>query len=95
MRDTAWHRPAPEDGPPSAVLRWTVRVVAVLLLAALVPWPWAPAAADGAVGGLLAGPFLATLAAGIYYARRRDGTHVALVAALLAVLLAGGWLGFG
>lgn len=93
MRETAWHRAAPEDRSPAGVLRWSVRLVGVLLLGALLPWTGAATAADGAVGGLLAAPFLAIVGAGVHYARRRDWVHVGLVAALLAVLLAGGWLG--
>lgn len=95
MRRTAWHRAAPEDRAPAATLRWTVRIVAALLLAALAPWPGAATAADAAVGVLLAAPFAAVLAVGIHYARRRDWTHAGLAAALLAVLAAGAWLGFG
>lgn len=94
MRETAWHRAAPEDAAPAGVLRWSVRLVAVLLLAALVPWTGAASSANGAVAGLLSAPFLAILGAGLHYARRRDWLHVGLVAALLAVLLAGAWLGF-
>lgn len=94
MRETAWHRAAPEDRTPAGVLRWSVRVVALLLLAAMVPWAGAGTAADGAVGGLLAAPFLAILGAGVYYARRRDWLHVGLVAVLVAVLLTGAALGF-
>ena len=95
MRSAAWHRPAPEDRAPATMLRWTVRAVAVLLLAALVPWDGAATAADAAVAGLLAGPFAAVATAGGFYARRRDWSHAGLVAALLAVLLAGAWLGLG
>lgn len=94
MRETAWHRAAPEDRAPAGVLRWTVRVVAVLLVAGLIPWRGAATSADGAVAALLAAPFVAILGAGIHYAGRREWTHVCLVAALLAVLLAGAWLGF-
>lgn len=94
MRGTAWHRAAPEDRPPAEVLRWSVRVVALLLVGALIPWSGAAPAADAAVGVLLGAPFLAILGAGVHYARRRDWTHVGLVAVLLAVLLAGAWLGF-
>lgn len=93
MRDTPWHRAAPEDRTPAGLLRWSVRLVAVLLLGALLPWSGAAAAADAAVGGLMAAPFLAAVGVGAHYARRREWVHVALVAALLAVLLAGGWLG--
>ncbi len=94
MRGTAWHRAAPEDRAPAGVLRWSVRVVALVLVAALLPWAGSTTAADGAVAGLLSAPFLAILAAGLYYGRRRDWTHVGLVAVLLVVLLAGAWLGF-
>ena len=94
MRGTAWHRSAPEDRAPGVALRWAVRAVAVFLLGALVPWSGSATAADAAVAGLLAGPFVAVLAAGAYYARRRDWIHVGLVVALLPVLVAGAWLGF-
>lgn len=94
MRGTSWHRAAPEDRAPAVTLRWTVRAVAVLLLGALAPWSGAAGAADAAVAGLLAGPFLAVLAAGGFYARRRDWMHAGLVAGLLTVLLVGAWIGF-
>lgn len=95
-----WRRRRPEDRTLGALLRWSTRLAgAALALAVAVAWLGPDAEAAGEAGAavgvamLLAAPFLATLAAAVSFARRGHGREAALAALLLALLLAGAWLG--
>lgn len=77
------------------LLRICVLVVGTALLAAVIPWSGADAAARVGVGVLLSAPYLATLSAAVHYARERRWPEAALALLLLALLLAGLWLGAG
>lgn len=79
------------------MLRWASRLagaafaVVVLLQALRVPGSRVTGLAGTAV--LLAAPFLATVAAGVLYARERRGRLAATALLLLALLCVGAWLG--
>lgn len=99
-------RGAPDGGRPVApddatvaglgpLLRICVVAVGAALLAAVVPWSGADAAARAGVGVLLSAPYLATLSAAVHYARERRWPEAALALLLLLLLLAGLWLGTG
>lgn len=77
------------------LLRVCALVAGAALLAAVVPWAGADAAARAGVGVLLSAPYLATLSAAVHYARGRRWPEAALALLLLALLLAGLWLGAG
>lgn len=90
--------PPPSDAAVSGLgplLRICVLVVAVALLAAVIPWTGADAAARAGVGVLLSAPYLATLSAAVHYVRERRWPEAALALLLLALLLVGLWIGTG
>lgn len=93
MRARGWFRRAPGDRGLAAVLRASVALAAACFLAALVPSPVSGTAAAAGVAVLLSAPFLATLSAAVSYGRRGQSPEVALAVLLLAMLLAGVWLG--
>lgn len=82
------------------LLRWATRAAA-LLFAPAVALAWWAGHGGGAAGGLaaagaavlLAAPFAATAAAAVGFARRGSWRNALLSGVLLALLLAGAWLG--
>jgi hypothetical protein len=91
-----WRGTSPEEAAGlGALLQWAVRLAAVLLAAAVVPWEMSGASAVAGVTVLLSAPYLATLSAALLYVRRRRWREAALAALLLALLVAGLWLGTG
>ena len=78
-----------------ALLQWAVRLAAVLLATAVVPWELSGTSAVAGVTVLLTAPYLATLSAAVLYWRRGRWREAALAILLLALLVAGLWLGTG
>lgn len=95
MRGPWGGTPAEEAAGLGALLQWAVRLAAVLLTAALVPWEMSGASAVAGVTVLLSAPYLATLSAAVLYGRRRRWREAALALLLLALLVGGLWLGTG
>lgn len=78
-----------------AGLGWAVRLAALALGVAVLPWEGAASAADAGVTVLLSAPYLATLFAAVHYLRRGAWRNAALASLLLALLVVGLWLGTG